>query len=55
MPARRDPRPAARECPSSALRRLDDGLSGLKTLLETGQALTTPGSLRYAQAPKPRA
>jgi uncharacterized protein YndB with AHSA1/START domain/DNA-binding transcriptional ArsR family regulator len=24
-------------------------LSGLKTLLETGQALTTPGSLRYAQ------
>ncbi len=26
-------------------------LSGLKTLLETGQLLTTPGSLRYAQAP----
>jgi DNA-binding transcriptional ArsR family regulator/uncharacterized protein YndB with AHSA1/START domain len=25
-------------------------LSGLKTLLETGEALTTPGSLRYAQA-----
>jgi uncharacterized protein YndB with AHSA1/START domain len=25
-------------------------LSGLKTLLETGQALTTPGSLRYSQA-----
>src|ERR671935_150935 len=25
-------------------------LSGLKTLLETGQDLTTPGSLRYAQA-----
>jgi uncharacterized protein YndB with AHSA1/START domain/DNA-binding transcriptional ArsR family regulator len=25
-------------------------LSGLKTLLETGDALTTPGSLRYAQA-----
>jgi uncharacterized protein YndB with AHSA1/START domain/predicted transcriptional regulator len=25
-------------------------LSGLKTLLETGQSLTTPGSLRYAQA-----
>ncbi|HET7485254.1 MAG TPA: metalloregulator ArsR/SmtB family transcription factor [Solirubrobacterales bacterium] len=24
-------------------------LSGLKTLLETGEALTTPGSLRYAQ------
>jgi uncharacterized protein YndB with AHSA1/START domain/DNA-binding transcriptional ArsR family regulator len=24
-------------------------LSGLKTLLETGQTLTTPGSLRYAQ------
>jgi len=23
-------------------------LSGLKTLLETGQSLTTPGSLRYA-------
>jgi uncharacterized protein YndB with AHSA1/START domain/DNA-binding transcriptional ArsR family regulator len=30
-------------------------LSGLKTLLETGQLLTTPGSLRYAQAPKPAA
>jgi len=26
-------------------------LSGLKTLLETGQSLTTPGSLRYSQAP----
>jgi len=26
-------------------------LSGLKTLLETGETLTTPGSLRYAQAP----
>jgi uncharacterized protein YndB with AHSA1/START domain/DNA-binding transcriptional ArsR family regulator len=25
-------------------------LSGLKTLLETGQTLTTPGSLRYSQA-----
>jgi uncharacterized protein YndB with AHSA1/START domain len=25
-------------------------LSGLKTWLETGQELTTPGSLRYAQA-----
>ena len=25
-------------------------LSGLKTLLETGEKLTTPGSLRYAQA-----
>jgi uncharacterized protein YndB with AHSA1/START domain len=25
-------------------------LSGLKTLLETGETLTTPGSLRYAQA-----
>src|SRR3954447_11630097 len=25
-------------------------LSGLKTLLETGEELTTPGSLRYAQA-----
>jgi uncharacterized protein YndB with AHSA1/START domain len=25
-------------------------LSGLKTLLETGEPLTTPGSLRYAQA-----
>jgi hypothetical protein len=24
-------------------------LSGLKTLLETGETLTTPGSLRYAQ------
>ena len=26
-------------------------LSGLKTLLETGQPLTTPGSLRYASTP----
>ena len=25
-------------------------LSGLKTLLETGESLTTPGSLMYAQA-----
>jgi len=24
-------------------------LSGLKTFLETGEELTTPGSLRYAQ------
>ena len=30
-------------------------LSGLKTLLESGQLLTTPGSLRYSQAPKPAA
>lgn len=29
-------------------------LSGLKTLLETGEQLTTPGSLRYAQAAEPR-
>jgi uncharacterized protein YndB with AHSA1/START domain/biotin operon repressor len=28
-------------------------LSGLKTLLETGETLTTPGSLRYQQAPPP--
>jgi DNA-binding transcriptional ArsR family regulator/uncharacterized protein YndB with AHSA1/START domain len=28
-------------------------LSGLKTLLETGELLTTPGSLRYAQAAHP--
>src|SRR4051812_32124430 len=27
-------------------------LSGLKTLLETGEMLTTPGSLRYSQAPQ---
>ncbi len=27
-------------------------LSGLKTLLETGQTLTTPGSLRYTQSQK---
>jgi uncharacterized protein YndB with AHSA1/START domain/DNA-binding transcriptional ArsR family regulator len=27
-------------------------LSGLKTLLETGQELTTPGSLRYSQEPQ---
>ena len=25
-------------------------LSGLKTLLETGESLTTPGSLLYSQA-----
>jgi hypothetical protein len=25
-------------------------LSGLKTLLETGETLTTPGSLRYSGA-----
>jgi hypothetical protein len=25
-------------------------LSGLKTLLETGELLDTPGSLRYSQA-----
>ena len=25
-------------------------LSGLKTLLETGETLTTPGSLMYVQA-----
>ena len=30
-------------------------LSGLKTLLETGEALTTPGSLMYAQSPQPAA
>jgi uncharacterized protein YndB with AHSA1/START domain/DNA-binding transcriptional ArsR family regulator len=30
-------------------------LSGLKTLLETGETLTTPGSLRYARAPEPAA
>jgi uncharacterized protein YndB with AHSA1/START domain len=30
-------------------------LSGLKTLLETGETLTTPGSLRYSQAPQPTA
>ncbi|HTF36231.1 MAG TPA: SRPBCC domain-containing protein [Myxococcota bacterium] len=30
-------------------------LSGLKTLLETGQSLTTPGSLRYSQGPNPAA
>ena len=29
-------------------------LSGLKTLLETGESLTTPGSLRYSQAAEPR-
>ena len=28
-------------------------LSGLKTLLETGELLTTPGSLRYEQASRP--
>jgi len=30
-------------------------LSGLKTLLETGEMLTTPGSLRYSQASAPAA
>ncbi len=30
-------------------------LSGLKTLLETGESLTTPGSLRYAETPQPAA
>jgi uncharacterized protein YndB with AHSA1/START domain len=30
-------------------------LSGLKTLLETGDSLTTPGSLLYEQAPEPAA
>jgi DNA-binding transcriptional ArsR family regulator/uncharacterized protein YndB with AHSA1/START domain len=30
-------------------------LSGLKTLLETGELLTTPGSLRYSQAAHPAA
>jgi hypothetical protein len=29
-------------------------LSGLKTWLETGQTLTTPGSLMYGEAPNPR-
>ena len=28
-------------------------LSGLKTLLETGETLTTPGSLRFSQRPEP--
>ncbi len=28
-------------------------LSGLKTLLETGEQLTTPGSLRYADISEP--
>jgi uncharacterized protein YndB with AHSA1/START domain len=28
-------------------------LSGLKTLIETGESLTTPGSLRYSPAPQP--
>jgi uncharacterized protein YndB with AHSA1/START domain len=30
-------------------------LSGLKTLLETGENLTTPGSLRYSEASEPAA
>jgi uncharacterized protein YndB with AHSA1/START domain len=30
-------------------------LSGLKTLLETGEKLTTPGSLRYSEASEPAA
>jgi len=28
-------------------------LSGLKTLLETGELLTTPGSQRFAERPEP--
>jgi hypothetical protein len=28
-------------------------LSGLKTLLETGESLTTPGSLMYSQGQAP--
>jgi hypothetical protein len=28
-------------------------LSGLKTLLETGEMLTTPGSLRWTKTPEP--
>jgi hypothetical protein len=30
-------------------------LSGLKTLLETGQTLTTPGSLMYGAGAQPAA
>jgi uncharacterized protein YndB with AHSA1/START domain len=30
-------------------------LSGLKTVLETGESLTTPGSLRYSRSPQPAA
>ena len=30
-------------------------LSGLKTLLETGELLDTPGSLRYSEASQPAA
>jgi uncharacterized protein YndB with AHSA1/START domain len=29
-------------------------LSGLKTLLETGELLTTPGSQRFSQTPQPQ-
>jgi hypothetical protein len=32
----------------TAPERLWEALTGLKTLLETGENLTTPGSLRYA-------
>ena len=39
-----------RDGANDELRRLADDLSGLKTLLETGEGLTTPGSLRYAGA-----
>ena len=49
------PRASARELQKAGAdacfsRRRD--LSGLKTLVEAGEMLTTPGSLRYAQAPK---
>ena len=49
-PARRHARPAARGRERRGLRRLADDLSGLKTLLETGETLTTPGSLHYVEA-----
>jgi hypothetical protein len=42
------------QLPASANAELYGGwpmiLSGLKTLLETGELLTTPGSLMYAEA-----
>ncbi len=44
------------QLPADAHRELYGGwpqvLSGLKTLLETGEALTTPGSLRWSPAPQ---
>ena len=48
VPADRHPRPAARGANPELYGGWPMILSGLKTLLETGESLTTPGSLMYA-------